>query len=236
MSGLPRQRQLPRRAGRSLRLALAPGLAVLWLGRASPALAQDAGHSSPRMNVAENQALGAIRALIDARQYSSAAAEARRVLDSCERESGPESLPVASVLDLLVEALYNLGTKNDEELLQHLPSDHPDLGESLRHLGVVYRQLERYPESQGALERAVGIHRNAASSATARAHSLQDLATTLTQAGLYDEAKEKYEQVLQIAAAGGVPAGSGVSAPARTRRVFPACIAAGGARPVCAPV
>ena len=112
------------------RLAL---LGVLLLAAVVPAAASG------------SDALGKVRDLRADGRYEEAEAAARALLAEVEAESGPESLPVAEVLDELVNILWRAGRAREPETFELarraadiktnvLDPDDPELAKSLTNL------------------------------------------------------------------------------------------------------
>jgi CHAT domain-containing protein/Tfp pilus assembly protein PilF len=136
----------------------------------------------------ESPRAGGLHALIEAGSYAEAEAAARPLLAEIEARDGPDSLRVAEVLDVLVEALTELGTFREPDLLadaeravrvkeRSLGPEDPAVAWSLENLGHVLLVLEGQAAARPILERALSI---------AERHEDQDpllLASVLTSTG-----------------------------------------------------
>jgi CHAT domain-containing protein/tetratricopeptide (TPR) repeat protein len=112
--------------------------------------------------------LDQVRALLFSARFTEAEARARVALAATEAASGPDSLPVAHVLDILVDALWRGGNIRGSETKAlaersvaiketQLGPDDPDVAYSLATLGVVLRLRGEYPAAQSMFERALQV-------------------------------------------------------------------------------
>lgn len=156
--------------------------------------------------------LDPIRALLESGRYVEAEQRARSVLDEAQARLGRDSLEVARVLDVLVEALWRSGrgtTPEPRELAERaiaiktslLGSEDVEVARSLGHLAIVDRLSGRYAEARMLYERALGILEKALGPEDPRvATALNNLGLVLQSAGDYSEARRTFERAMSIRA------------------------------------
>ena len=147
--------------------------------------------------------------LRDAR-YAEAETAARNLLVETEAADGSESVQVAHVLDLLVEALWRGGKfrSADSRTLAdraaaiketRLGVDHADFGFSLATVGLILRLRGEYSDARSVLERALAIQERAGGPRHPDvARTLTFLATLATETGDLAAAQALGERALAI--------------------------------------
>jgi len=156
----------------------------------------------------EPEGLAPIRALLP-KDPAAAETRARALLETTEATAGEDSLEVAAVLDVLVEALWREG-KTDEATLalarralsiktERLGDASLELAPSLRNLGEALRRAREYDEAGRQFERAVQVVESArGADHPDLALHLRDLGNLQLTLGEYQQALESYERALAL--------------------------------------
>jgi tetratricopeptide (TPR) repeat protein/CHAT domain-containing protein len=115
-----------------------------------------------------SQQIDHIQDLIKGYQYDDADSLAKGLLAGVEETYGFQSIEVARVLDLIVEAHYRRGKVRGTESVKlaertvdirenHLGPEHPDVALSLLNLGLILIVAEEYEDAIEALDRGIKI-------------------------------------------------------------------------------
>src|SRR5262245_21740830 len=180
------------------------------------ALASEAGRGAPQTSSEASGRKGAaepqqeIRRAIASGSYAEAEALARAALAEAEASSAPDSLQVAGVLDLLVEALIRGGKAADEstvDLAQRAvrikeaalgPADR-SLATSLSNMRAILSSAGDFTAVRPLFERALSIReRSLGSQHPDVARSLSNLAVLHRNTGNYPAAKALLERAIAI--------------------------------------
>jgi CHAT domain-containing protein/TolA-binding protein len=160
--------------------------------------------------VQQTQNLDKARELIKDGKYAKAETLARELLKQVEATPDTDSLKVAEVLDLLVEALYRGGKANAPESRRFAERavaikekafgpDHPEVAISLNHLANLLYYAEDYARAKPLYERALMIgEKTLGPEHLEVAKSLTGLAALRSRAGEHNWAKPLYERALAI--------------------------------------
>jgi CHAT domain-containing protein/tetratricopeptide (TPR) repeat protein len=114
----------------------------------------------------------ALRTLLLEARFAEVESRARELLREAEASSGPESIQVAELADVLAESLWRAGRVRAPETRAfaeravaiketHLGPEHPDVAFSLTTLGIVVRLLGEYPAATSLFDRALTIQERA---------------------------------------------------------------------------
>jgi CHAT domain-containing protein/tetratricopeptide (TPR) repeat protein len=169
------------------------------VGVASPAASQSVGDARPE----------SIRARLVEGRYTDAETDAERLVAALETTEPRESSAVASVLDLLVEALVRNGKGADPRTLRlaersiaqkeaRAGSTAPELAVSLRNLGDVFVEAGDYQRARDSYERALALAEREAGPGTDVANLLDRLAQLLVLIEKYDDALKASDRTLAM--------------------------------------
>jgi len=154
--------------------------------------------------------LDELTSLIASGRYAEAEARARLLLANVEVTHGRESREVAQVLEGLIEALWRGGKISEPEtraLAERavaireavLGADHPELANSLTHLGIVHLLTGDAPGAHPLAERSLEIRRKSlAPDHPNVATALNFLAAIEQRLGQFENAARHYEEALGI--------------------------------------
>ncbi len=159
----------------------------------------------------EHASLDDVRTLIRKDgDYSGAESLAREILAREEAAHGEESLQVARVLDLLVEAIQRGGRAKDPEATESaeralkikravLPPNHQEISATLNQLAWLKREIGRPHEALGFFKEALEIREgHYAEDPLPVAWASENYATALLDLGRFEEARPYFERGLEI--------------------------------------
>ncbi len=113
----------------------------------------------------------------------------------------------AQMLHVLGKIYYNLGSYDDSaSLLQEatdsrrhlLPKQDPALASSMTHLGIAYRETDRYDQARLLFEEALSIYRSHDVESTDQARVLSALAQLLRKQRHYEEAETLFHDAIAM--------------------------------------
>lgn len=186
---------------------------VLALGDEGPPVRRGGSAGAAANVVAEARTIESVQALVAEGSYAEADRLGRELLISLEAAAGSESMPVARLLDLVVEARWKSGLSNDPESEpfaqravrikeRHLGPEHPDVAVSLNNLAIVLEESGRYEAARPVYERALAVRRRAFGPDDPEvAATLNEFGTFLMNTADYDSARVLLECALEIRAA-----------------------------------
>ncbi|MBI1951844.1 MAG: tetratricopeptide repeat protein, partial [Acidobacteria bacterium] len=171
-----------------------------------------------------------IRTLIEEERYAEAETEGRAALVEVEERHGPDSLEIAGILYVLVDALQRGGKARDTRDRQTLEwaervvsirervlgPDHEDFGAALYLLGRVLHARDDYEKARACFERSLAISEKVFGPGSRRvAVELEHLGATLRYLGEFARAKPVLERALAIHEKNQGPEHLDVAAPAQ---------------------
>ncbi len=169
-----------------------------------------AAQETPAQQTQASENLDKVRDLIKDGKYAQAETLARRLLAEIEATAGSDSLKIAEVLDVLVEALYRGGKAKQPgsrefaeravEIKKNiLGPNHPEAAVSLNNLAILLKDMGDYAGARLLYERTLTIREKTLGPDHPEvARALNNLANLLMESGDYVGARLLHQRALTI--------------------------------------